>query len=155
MTIVDCVLGVDPGVSGAIAFYWPASPHRVLAEDFPVVGGRLDVVALANRIRQLAPDLAVIEAVAAMPGQGVSSTFKFGRATGVLDGILGTLLIPSRSASPTVWKKHWRLDKDKEKSRALAIQLFPACATHFSRKKDHNRAEAALIARYGAEVICK
>jgi len=153
--VTTCILGIDPGVSGALAFYWPEAPHRVIAEDFPTAYGHIDSGRLADRIRQMAPDFAVFEAVGAMPGQGVSSTFKFGRACGVIDGILGALNIPRRSVSPTVWKKHWKLTKDKEKSRALALQLFPACAKHFERKKDHNRAEAALIARFGAEVICK
>jgi len=153
--VTTCILGVDPGVSGAIAFYWPEAQHRVIAEDAPTAFGLIDAVTLADRIRQLKPDLAIIESVGAMPGQGVSSTFKFGRAVGTVDGILSTLVIPRRFVTPTVWKRHWRLDKDKEKSRALAIQLFPSCANHFARKKDHNRAEAALIARYGAEVLCK
>lgn len=153
--MTTCILGVDPGVSGAIAFYWPEAPHRVIAEDFPTAYGHIDSGHLADRIRQMAPDFAVFESVGAMPGQGVSSTFKFGRACGVIDGILGALNIPRRAVSPTVWKKHWRLTKDKEKSRALALELFPTCAVHFARKRDHNRAEAALIARYGAEVICK
>lgn len=153
--MITCILGVDPGVSGAIAFYWPEAPHRVIAEDFPTVYGRIDSLTLATRIRQLEPELAIVEAVGAMPGQGVSSTFKFGRATGALDGIFAAMCLPVRFVSSSVWKKHWRLGRDKEKSRALAIQLFPTCSKHFERKKDHNRAEAALIARYGAEVICK
>ena len=153
--MITCILGVDPGVSGAVAFYWPEAPHRVIAEDVPTAGGRIEAIGLADRIRQMKPDIAIMEYTAAMPGQGVSSTYKFGFASGAVAGILSTLAIPVRFVTPTVWKKHWRLDKDKEKSRALAIQLFPACANHFSRKRDHNRAEAALIARYGAEVICK
>jgi crossover junction endodeoxyribonuclease RuvC len=55
--------------------------------------------------------------------------------------------------SPAVWKKHFKLPADKEASRALALPLFPATAEHFARKKDHGRAEAALIARYGSEVL--
>lgn len=153
--MTTCILGVDPGISGAVAFYWPHAPDRVVAEDFPTVAGRIDAITLTGRIRQLRPELAILEAVGAMPGQGVSSTFKFGVAYGTALGILASLCIPVRFVSPTVWKKHWRLDRDKEKSRALAIQLFPTCAGHFARKKDHNRAEAALIARYGAEVICR
>ncbi len=150
-----CILGIDPGVSGAYAFYWQDVPHRIIAEDFPTVSGHIDAVSLSERFHQIAPDVAIMEYVASMPGQGVSSTFKFGRACGVVDGILATLKIPVRQVSPSVWKKHWKLDRDKERSRSLAIQLFPACANHFARKKDHNRAEAALIARYGSEVICK
>jgi crossover junction endodeoxyribonuclease RuvC len=40
-----------------------------------------------------------------------------------------------------------------KRPRALALRLFPSTAEHFARKKDHGRAEAALIARYGSEVL--
>jgi len=52
----------------------------------------------------------------------------------------------------SVYDGRQRAGCDKEKSRALAIQFWPGCG-FFSRKKDHGRAEAALIARYGAETI--
>lgn len=45
-----------------------------------------------------------------------------------------------------------RLDADKERARALAIRLWPA-SRHFERKRDHGRAEAALLARFGAETL--
>jgi crossover junction endodeoxyribonuclease RuvC len=153
--IMRCILGCDPGISGAIAFYFPELPERVMSEDIMAVAGRVDAVSLADRIEQLLPDVAVIEGVGAMPGQGVSSTFKFGVAYGSLLGIVAAQHIPFHIVSPQTWKKYWKLDRDKEKSRALALRLFPTCAKQFARKKDHNRAEAALIARYGAEVICK
>jgi crossover junction endodeoxyribonuclease RuvC len=154
MTSVDrCILGIDPGTSGAIAFYFPGAPSRVCAEDVPVAAGEINAAGLADRIRKMRPDVAVIERVAAMPGQGVSSTFKFGASFGVVCGVLATLEIPCHRVSPAVWKKHFRLSADKEASRALALRLFPATAEHFSKKRDHNRAEAALLARYGCEVL--
>jgi crossover junction endodeoxyribonuclease RuvC len=150
-----CIMGCDPGISGSIAFYWPEAPWRVIAEDIPALVGRIDAVTVADRIAQMKPDMAVIEGVGAMPGQGVSSTFKFGVAYGTLLGIIATLHIPLHIVSPAVWKKKYGLSRDKEKSRALALRLFPDCAHQFARKRDHNKCEAALIARYGAEVICK
>jgi hypothetical protein len=154
MTSVDrCILGIDPGISGAIAFYFPGVPSRVCAEDVPVAAGEINAAGLADRIRKMRPDVAVIERVNAMPGQGVSSTFKFGAAYGVVCGVLAALEIPCHRVSSMVWKKHFKLSSDKEASRALALRLFPATAEYFSRKKDHGRAEAALIARYGSEVL--
>ena len=155
MTSVRCLIGIDPGISGAIAFYFPETQERVIAEDIPAVAGRVDSVTLADRIAQLRPDVAIIEGVGAMQGWGTSSTFKFGAAYGAVLGIVATLHIPFHIVSPASWKKYWKLDRDKEKSRALALRLFPICASQFARKRDHNRSEAALIARYGAEVICK
>jgi hypothetical protein len=82
----------------------------------------------------------------------VSSTFKYGVAYGALRTVVALCNIPYRLVTPGKWKNHFGLDSDKEKSRALAIQFWPGCG-HFARKKDHGRAEAALIARYGAEMV--
>lgn len=147
-----CILGVDPGLSGAIAFYFPAAPDLIAAEDMPVAAGEVDAATLARRIRQMGPALAVIEQVAARPGQGVSSMFRFGAAYGTARGIVQALGIPTQLVTPNRWKKHFRLDSDKEKSRALALRLWPTSA-HFARKKDDGRAEAALLARFAAETM--
>jgi len=85
-------------------------------------------------------------------GQGVVSVFRFGAAYGAAIGVISALAIPLHLVSPARWKRHYGLDADKERSRARAIQFWPA-SRHFTRKKDHGRAEAALLARYGAEVV--
>jgi hypothetical protein len=142
-------MGGDPGLSGAIAFYFPEAPDRVIAEDMPVVAGMVDCATLAARIRQMAPGLAIVERVASMPKQGVSSTFKFGTAYGAILGVLAALEVRTVLVTPQVWKKHFRLDRDKEKGRALALRTFAKTPEPFCRKKDHGRAEAALLALYG------
>jgi crossover junction endodeoxyribonuclease RuvC len=116
----------------------------------PAAGGEVDCATLAARIIQMGPALAVIERVAAMPIQGVSSTFKFGQSYGAIRGVLAALRIQTHVVSPAVWKRHFRLDSDKEKSRSLALRTFPKTPQHFARKRDHNRAEASLLAVYGA-----
>ena len=147
-----CIFGVDPGLSGAIAFFFPVAPDRVAAEDMPVVAGEVDCATVAARISQMAPAFAIVERVASMPKQGVASTFKFGASYGAVRGILAALQIRTHLVAPAVWKKHFRLDSDKEKARAMALRLFAASPGHFSRKKDHGRAEAALLAVYGASL---
>lgn len=149
-----CILGVDPGSSGAIALYWPSAPHTIIAEDVPTVDGAINPAALARRLEEARPSLAMVELVGAMPKQGVSSTFKFGVAYGLVRGVIGAAFIPMHLVTPGKWKKHFRLSSDKEEARALATRLWPA-ATCFSRKKDHGRAEAALIARYATETMFK
>lgn len=144
------ILGVDPGISGGIAFLYPDG--RIVADDIPVVDGQVNVDELASVIVLAKPHFGVIERASAMPKQGVVSVFKFGQAYGALRTIVALCEIPYRLVAPTVWKKHFKLDSDKEKSRALAIQLWPGVGC-FNRKKDHGRAEAALLARYGAEVL--
>jgi crossover junction endodeoxyribonuclease RuvC len=142
------ILGVDPGITGGIAFLFPCG--KIEADDIPVVDGAVDVDALVRRIREYAPRLAVIEKAQAMPKQGVVSVFRYGAAYGALCAATAVLEIPTRLVSPRKWKTHFGLDTDKERSRALAIRLWPGCGL-FERKKDHGRAEAVLIARYGAE----
>lgn len=148
-----CIMGIDPGLSGAIAFLFVDDPHRVAVEDMPVVDGNVSASLLAQKIKAFAPSYAVIEHVHAMPKQGVSSTFNFGKAFGQVIGVGGALNIPLHFVTPAKWKKRFLLSADKEEARAMALRLFPACAASFARKKDHGRAEAALIAKYGAEEL--
>jgi crossover junction endodeoxyribonuclease RuvC len=58
---------------------------------------------------------------------------------------------PLHLVTPAKWKRYFGLDADKEKSRALALRLWPSRSDLFTRKRDHGRAEAALLARYFAE----
>ena len=111
----------------------------------PAVAGEVDCATLAARILQMTPAFAVVERVASMPKQGVSSTFKFGASYGSIRGVLVALQIRSHLVAPAVWKKHFRLDSDKEKARALALHRWPEHNHRLERKKDANRAEALLI----------
>jgi hypothetical protein len=151
---LTCILGIDPGLSGALAFYFPHEPNLIGAEDVPVAGNEIDAATLTRRLEQMRRTMAVIEMVNAMPKQGVSSTFKFGQAYGTVRGVVTAMGIPVHLVTPAMWKRHFRLDADKERARALALRLWPTSA-HFGRKKDHGRAEAALIARYGSEVLAR
>jgi len=105
---------------------------------------------VAELLRDLQIDEAFVEAVHAMPGQGVSSSFSFGRALGVLEGVLGALQIRTTMVPPAVWLKEMRTKAGKDGSRARAIELWPKQASLFARKKDDGRAESALLATYGA-----
>ena len=151
------IIGVDPGQTGAIAAYDGTIITGLI--DMPTMarlhgqGQQVDPYTLATDILYLCggrPATAVIEAVSAMPGQGVSSMFRFGESVGVVVGVLGALQVPMRWCSPSVWKRRaGLLGKDKDAARSLAIQLHPEVADMLTRKKDHNRGEAILIARFG------
>lgn len=91
----------------------------------------------------------VYEQVSAMPGQGVSSVFSLGDTFGCIRACIACSEWQSKVVSPVTWKKHFKISSDKEVARALAITLFPQAP--LVRKKDHNRAEALLIARYAFE----
>lgn len=153
MTDPRIILGIDPGASGALAFYFTDKQDRVSCYDMPIVDDAINPTLMANLIRQYSPHVAVIEAVSARPGQGVVSMFSFGKSFGMAIGVIGAMKITTHFVTPQTWKKHYRLSSDKEECRARALQLFPACAEAFARKKDHGRAEAALIAKYGAEIL--
>lgn len=144
-----CIMGIDPGVSGAVAFYFPEQRAGISVYDVPVMGKEIDAAALYDLIQQYKPDLAVIELVHAMPKQGVSSSFNFGCSYGAVKGVVGACKIPTINVSPVKWKKHFGLTADKEKARFLAISTWPF-SDGFRRKKDNGRAEAALMALYGS-----
>jgi crossover junction endodeoxyribonuclease RuvC len=82
-----------------------------------------------------------------MPKQGASSGFKYGRAVGALEAVITCCAVPLLIIEPTAWKKFHELHGgEKEMSRQRALQLFPSAHALLARKKDHGRAEAALIA---------
>jgi len=152
------VLGVDPGISGGLAVVTiedGAASRLVEAIDIPVVGAgakeRVDVAAIRNFIDRHKPIRALIERAQAMPKQGASSGFKYGRAVGAIEATIALCSIPVEIVEPTAWKRFWKLPgKDKEGARQKALQLFPTAHAALARKKDHGRAEASLIALYGA-----
>jgi len=143
------VLAIDPGLSGAVC--------RMGQGRFDILRDFKTLPDIARAIAKLAPgvDHAVIEFVHAMPGQGVCSMFSFGRAAGVADGALALSLPADRQVhqvAPQKWQNMFRQWDGIPKgtafdSRTLASKLFPSFSqTYFTRKKDHNSADAALMA---------
>ena len=147
------VIAFDPGLNGAWAVL--DASGLVALGDMPAHGDGAQRRVSGALIRALIdahePSLAVVEAVSARPGQGVSSMFRFGRAVGVVDGVLGACGLPVRYAAPTTWKRAMSVTADKNSARARAVEMFPGRAREFERVKDADRAEAALIARYAIE----
>ena len=149
-------VGVDPGVNGAIALV--SSAHGLIyADDMPAAGGtgskRKVVPALVVQwfrdIEPDTPDIIVIENVHAMPRQGVTSSFGFGRSLGVIEGVAATMGARVEMPTPQTWKKAMGVGADKDQCRARACELWPDRADLFRRKKDADRAEAALLAEWG------
>jgi crossover junction endodeoxyribonuclease RuvC len=149
-------LGIEAGIRGGLAVVDDANGVGTLVDaiDIPVIGSgareRVDVAAIRDWILQHRPALALIERAQAMPRQGASSGFKFGRATGALEAMLALCEIPYQIVEPSVWKCAFKLPgKDKEQARQRALELFPSAHELLARKKDHGRAEAALLALHG------
>jgi len=153
-----CVLAIDPGLTGAVAFYLPSNPKRVSVEDMPVVNGEVDPHALERRIKQLGPTVALIERQGPQPRDGCRPAFGIGSAYATVKTISAICHLPIHLVTPSVWKRHHGIlaaADPKEASRALALRLFPASAESFSRKKDHGRSDAALLARFAADIFAK
>lgn len=150
-------LGIDPGLTGALALLnADSSMHSV--EDLPVmargkgrVKNEIDPAALARLLRPHAADikLAVVEQVNSMPGQGVAGVFSMGHTLGCIVGVVQALGIPLRLVPPAVWKRAAGISADKNLARSEATRLFPGAP--LERVKDHNRAEALLLARYSLQ----
>ena len=159
------VIGFDPGITGAIAVvqFLKGGRSRILdVLDMPTLGGKrkvVDAVALCDWLEGFAPDLtaedwhAVIEDVHSMPGNGHVGAFSFGRSKGVLEGITTALGIPTTLVRPARWKGDLDLSSDKNESRYAARLAWPDSDDLFERVKDDGRAEAALLAAWGAQHI--
>src|SRR5262245_25100250 len=127
------VLGVDPGISGGLAVVEitdGAAPVLVECIDIPVVGAgakeRVDVTAIRNFTDRHKPIRALIERAQAMPKQGASSGFKYGRAVGAIEATIALCSIPVEIVEPTAWKRFWKLTgKEQEGARKKALQLYP------------------------------
>lgn len=143
------VLAVDPGMSGATALV--GYGDMMLRRDFKT--HRQIAHAITDLIKQNNPQHFIVELVGARPGQGVCSMFSFGESTGVALGAIHAAA-PDRlieRVAPLKWKNYYRKLLGVKKgcevdSRQIATDLFPQFACYFTRKKDHNSADALLIA---------
>lgn len=141
-------IGIDPGKTGGICILDDNGKVLTLAA-MPINGDELDVQAICRLISCPASvEACAIERVGAMPGQGLSSTFRFGFGTGMLHGIIRTLGIPLEVASPQVWQKSFGglNGGDKSHTAAHAARLFPGLDLRASPrcKKPHEGMVDAL-----------
>jgi len=164
------VIGIDPGLSGAIAMVGPRGlanmadiPIMPRATTGATVKNQVNAAALAALLREWHHDLdrnemhVVIEKVSAMPSfskgerkpQGSASTFSLGLTAGIIEGVVVALGFSHEIVAPSTWKKAMKLTSSKNETRAAAQRLYPGAP--LTRVKDHNRAEAIMLARYGYE----
>lgn len=150
------VIGIDPGLSGAIVLMRNGDPYEWLLMPTMKHGSsnRVNGAALRSALRSTEEHislLAVVEDVHAMPGQGVSSMFNFGHACGVVLGVLAAMEIPVKMVPPQLWKKRAGLiGQDKDAARTKAIQTWPGWTDLNTKAQGQAFADAALIARFGA-----
>ena len=154
------IIGIDPGLSGAIAVL---ENNKVLnIFDIPVMSEgkknkrQLNSALLVNLLKENITDsedvAIVVEQVNAMPGQGVTSMFNFGQTFGAIKGICAALELPIYFVRPSKWKKHFELiNSSKDASRTKAIEMYPKLSNQLSKKKDVNKSDAILIAKFYSE----
>ncbi len=154
------IFGIDPGVSGAICVLKDGQIIELYEMPTMIDGKKnkkqVNGSEVANILfREIKDDKVVkvvVEHVTAMPGQGVTSMFNFGQSFGVLKGVCAALKLPIYFVRPMKWKKYYNLIKtNKDASRTKVIEIFPYISTKIPRKKDSNKADSILIAKYFEE----
>ena len=153
------IIGIDPGISGAICFL--KNGKVIDAIEMPSmaegkknkkqVNGSQIFNEISVRIKDFNKEdiKVVIEQVSAMPGQGVTSMFNFGQSFGAIKGICAALVLPIFFVRPSKWKKYFELiNSSKDSSRTKVIEMYPSLSSQLAKKKDVNKSDAILIARY-------
>jgi len=153
------IFGIDPGVSGAISVLEDKKIIEVFDMPTMIDGKKNKKQVNGSQVTNIIKErlnndkekevVVVVEHVNAMPGQGVTSMFNFGQSFGVIKGVCSALSLPIYFVRPTKWKKYFNLIKtNKDASRTKVIEVYPHISSKLSRKKDSNKADAILIARY-------
>ncbi len=169
---LNIVIGIDPGAGGAIAFL------NTKGELLDVVDMPIDIVRVGKSDKKvISPSRLVsildvprgsavvyMERLLAMPPRGgtpdpltgkstgrmgATSTASFFRGGGVIEGICAAHGLPLTLVMPNKWKTAVSCPTGKDGARQRAAQQFPYFADKFTRVRDHDRAESALIALYG------
>ena len=154
------IIGIDPGLSGGIAILEDNKVKELF--DMPVMpdgkknkrqlNSALLVKLIKDNIKDIENTVMVVEQVNAMPGQGVTSMFNFGQTFGAIKGICAALGLPIFFVRPAKWKKHFELiNSSKDSSRTKAIEMYPKLSNQLAKKKDVNKSDAILIARFYSE----
>lgn len=162
-------IGVDPGLEGGISMLglgeelmhcaaMPVRPSERLNRQVIVP------VTLASMLNRWCDGIArefidvFIENVHSMPGQGVASSFTFGRGFGRVESVFMLGGFKLTYVEPLAWKKHYGLvrakgdETSKHEMKKRSVVEFKRLYPHIAMKSD-GMAESALIARYGQRVI--
>ena len=156
------IIGIDPGISGAMAAYDTKLEKFIWLEDMPTIASgtsgkkMINPFALRESIDIVSKELkhgsdhieVIIEQVSAMPGNGVTAMFNFGRSFGIIEGVICAMKLPLHMVRPATWKKSMGYTNDKEVIRADMVRHFPYFADLLKRKLDADRAEAMALCLY-------
>ena len=154
MTKPDIIIGIDPGISGAIAvidikndtievFDVPTMKIEIFARGKKLKNkSEYDKIGMSNLLKKYIKRKVIItiEKVGAMPGNGSVSMFNFGRGVGIWEGIFAAYGWEPDFVTPQTWKKEYgdRLFKSMSKPDILKNMKI----------KDYNRASVAQRKEY-------
>jgi crossover junction endodeoxyribonuclease RuvC len=159
------ILGIDPGLDGAIAWIFPDRAEARVTPLLPAGKAgkrRFDVAAMVELLGAYPVELAILEAVSAAPVagrvQGTTSMFGFGRGVGLWEGILAALRIPHQAVPPQSWKKVVLAGTARDKPAAIAFAQarYPAVSllpTSRCRVPHDGLADAICLAEYGRRLV--
>lgn len=145
------IIGIDPGLDGGIAVI--DGNHLELIETIPTkkktgfIKRQVDGTELARILRPFNDAEVWLESVASRPGQGVASVFSFGDTYGCIRGVLEALNFKVNTVTPKKWKTSLKVSSKEDSLKAIKVSVLGVGIN--LRKKDHNLAEAMLIALYG------
>lgn len=155
------IIGIDPGVNGAVALL-DTSNWLLGCIDMPTVelftNGKThrepSPTVLAEIIRAVSPLLLVCEKLQNFGMHpNPNDLMKMGRWRGQIEGLVAASQVGFEHPYPSAWKRQMGLTADKKLSTLRANALFPHCVSLWKRAKDHDRAEAALLALYGCMAL--
>jgi len=160
---LKCVVGIDPGQTGSIAAI--RADGKIWVRDYP--GDERAVWTMLGELGEWGtPGLVVLEEQQAMPKQGVTSAFGLGRNYGIWLMAIAAKGWALKLVRPANWKKNLGYPEKKKEQKpperkkelkahslTLARRLYPESEQYLLRVKDHDRAEAIIIAHYGKEEL--
>lgn len=160
-------IGIDPGLTGAVALLDDQRGEILDCFDIPTeqtgqltgrMRTRINDVSFYGALKEWSAayqfayqysQVAIEQPIAmgTLPAQTVASQFD---TFGAIRGICNTFLVLRRAqiVAPKVWKGFYGLKADKQESIEIAKALYPSAHRFLTRKKDHNRAEAVLLAHW-------
>lgn len=155
------VVGIDPGLSGAVAVLHGREVHVYDTPTIRTGRGARRAYNLQEMSRilhevcgQYNPSAIAVERQQAMPGQGVTSTFSTGYGYGLWCGMVAACGVPMHTPRPVDWHRavlRGMAGEGKQRSMLAAMALFPGlCLTspRGTKPTKDGRADAALIAEH-------
>lgn len=159
MSAADVLIGIDPGVLGAVAILSPDGRAVLAVHDMPTRPGDkggasrlVDLRAMLDILRPYSGAVAMVEEQVTMGKQSAAGALTIGRNYQTILNACEMLDIGTRIVRAQAWKKKLRLiGADKKAAISLAESMYPQSRGLFTR---HDRADAVLIARSaGGDIV--